>query len=38
MRHQFISFKKYLYVPLGNNFYFFFCGGPWATAQFALYP
>jgi len=35
MRHQFISFKKYFYVPLGNNFYFFFCGGPWAKAQFA---
>jgi len=24
-----------IYVSLGNNFLLFFCGGPWATAQFA---
>jgi len=37
---QVISFKKYFYVSLGNNFLLFLwrplsCGGPWATAQFA---
>ena len=33
---QIISFKKYFYVSLGNNFKTVFCGGPWTTAQFAL--
>jgi len=39
---QIISFKKYFYVSLGNNFKTVFlrrplsCGGLWATAQFAL--
>ena len=33
MRHhifkfQIISFKKYFYVSLGNNFFYCFCGGP----------
>ena len=40
---QIISFKKYFYVSLGNNFLTVFvealsCGGPWATAQFAPPP
>jgi len=35
-KFQIISFKKYFYVSLGNNILQFFCGGPWATAQFAL--
>jgi len=26
-----ISFKKYFYVSLGNNFLLFFCGGPLAV-------
>ena len=25
---QIISFKKYFYVSLGNNFFYCFCGGP----------
>ena len=28
-------FQKAFYVSLGNNFFTVFCGGPWATAQFA---
>jgi len=35
---QIISFTKYFYVSLGNNFLLFFCGFPWATAQFAPSP
>jgi len=40
MRHhifkfQIISFKKYFYVSLGNNF-LLLLWRPWATAQFAL--
>jgi len=35
---QIISFKKYFYCSLGNNFLLIFCGGTlvveWATAQF----
>jgi len=38
-----ISFKKYFYVSLGNNFFTVFCGGPLVvetpgTAQFAGAP
>ena len=40
---QIISFKKYFYVSLGDNFLLFLwrprsCGGPWATAQFVSPP
>ena len=38
---QIISFKKYFYVSLGNNFFTVFVEAPylwrpWAAAQFAL--
>ena len=34
---QIISFKKYFYVSLGNNFFNCFCGGPLQRRMLSMF-